>query len=62
MTWVYHPGSRIQILPFYPSWIPDPGLCDLNLWRKDLKVIIQTVTRAGLEMNVSRVDHKGFFS
>jgi hypothetical protein len=26
MIWVVHPGSRIRILTFYPSRIPDPGV------------------------------------
>jgi hypothetical protein len=26
MIWVVHPGSRIRMLTFYPSRIPDPGV------------------------------------
>ena len=26
MIRIVHPGSRIQMLTFYPSWIPDPGV------------------------------------
>ncbi len=26
MIRVVHPGSRIRILTFYPSWIQDPGV------------------------------------
>jgi hypothetical protein len=26
MIRVVHPGSRIRMLTFYPSWIPDPGV------------------------------------
>jgi hypothetical protein len=26
MIWVVHPGSRIRILTFYPSRIPEPGV------------------------------------